>query len=70
MTLRPSQERVFVDDTTRDIIRKERVHRSRTAVLQSSGKVGQEGGGGMREYQVVFFSVTSYSACTAEFGSV
>ena len=31
---------MFVDDATKDIMSKERLHRTRTTVLQSSGKVG------------------------------
>ena len=30
---------MFVDETTKDIMGKERVHRSRVTVLQSTGKV-------------------------------
>lgn len=34
------QDRMFLDDATKDIMSKERLHRTRTTVLQSSGKVG------------------------------
>ena len=30
---------MFLDDATKDIMSKERLHRTRTTVLQSSGKV-------------------------------
>ena len=35
----PFQDRAYIDDTTKDIMSKERVHRSRVTVLQSLGKV-------------------------------
>ena len=35
------QDRMFVDDATKDIMSKERLHRTRSTVLQSSGKVRQ-----------------------------
>ncbi len=33
------QDHMFMDSTTKDIMSKERIHRTRATVLQSSGKV-------------------------------
>lgn len=34
------QDRMFINDATKEIMLKERVHRTRSTALQSTGKVG------------------------------